>query len=210
MVNKIGKVGKKVFKPDPCHSAHKHRVRSLRLTQEVEWPCPNLWVKLAGSVLKSPLFSLQRKATGSHPAWTENKANQQQKKNWWQDLILWAPAFPTGIRAVGAWHLKCNQLIHPVLGESIFSALCLVWSLLEKAGWADNNNSVSTSPAYGFLPYLVIVFLSSKPCVCGNLSFLLKNVVCSFWWGWKGWKPVIQQNWKIINLKKRTWSVCSS
>lgn len=102
------------------------------------------------------------------------------EKNWWQDLILRAPAFPTGIRAAGAWHLKCNQLIHPVLGESIFSALCLVWSLLGKTGWADNNNSVSTSPAHGFLPYLVIVFLSSKPCVCGNLSFLLKKKCCLF------------------------------
>lgn len=151
MGNTLGKASKVVFKPNPHHSGS---------MQEAEGPHPSPQIKLAESSLESPLVSLHRNGAGLCPTWAENKkASQQRKKTWWQDLILRAPAFPTDTRAAGAWHfLKCNRLIHPVLGESIFSALCLVWSLLGKTEWADNNNDVSTSPAHGSLPYLVIVF----------------------------------------------------
>lgn len=67
---------------------------------------------------------------------SEQEGKSTAEKNWQPGLILRAPAFPTDSRAAGAWHfLKCNQLIHPILGESIFSVLSLVWSLLGKTRW---------------------------------------------------------------------------
>lgn len=108
----------------------------------------------------------------------EQESKSTAGKNWQLDLILRAPAFPTDNRAAGAWHfLKCNQLTHPVLGESIFSVLCLVWSLLGKTGWEQ----IIIIIVFQHLQLMVfchiwwLFSLSSKLQVCGNLSFFLKK-----------------------------------
>lgn len=52
----------------------------------------------------------------------EQEGKSRAEKNWQLDLTFRAPALPTASTAPGVWHfLKCNQLIHPVLGESIFA-----------------------------------------------------------------------------------------
>lgn len=107
----------------------------------------------------------------------EQEGKSTAEKTWQSDLILRTPAFPTDIRAAGAWHfLKCNKLIHLVLGESIFSVLCLVWSLLGKTGWEQIIIIVFQHLQLTVSCHIWWLFsLCSKLCVWGNLSFLLKK-----------------------------------
>lgn len=64
---------------------------------------------------------------------------------------------------------------------------------------ADNNNSVSTSPAHSFLLYLVIVFFKLQTLGLWESAFSYKNAFCFFWWGKESLKtchPAELQNYK--------------